>query len=155
MHGKVGHHGECRRCSRCCAYFCLEVDEPECLRDWDDFAWIIAHEGAALHISGDTWQLIVHNRCRHLDAEGRCLVYDRRPKICREHEPGECEREQDHLHDYEDVDAVLTTMEELWAFKEELTRKRRSEGARRAAKKRRERASEAKKAGLASGEDES
>jgi len=151
MHGKVTHEGECRRCARCCGYFSLEVDEPENLRDWDDFAWIIAHEGAALHVSGDTWQLVVHNRCRHLSQEGGCLVYDRRPSICKEHEPGECEREQKHIHDYDDLDAVLTTMDELWAYKKELTRRRRSEAAKKAAKKRRKRARKPRKAGLASG----
>ena len=137
MHGKVKHHGECHRCSRCCAYFCLEVDPPEELRDWDDFAWIIAHEGAALHVLGETWQLVVHNRCSHLGPEGKCLIYDRRPAICREHKPGDCERDQKHIHDYDEVDHVFATMDELWAYKRERTRRRRSEAAKRAAKRRR------------------
>lgn len=125
----------CRRCSRCCTYFCMEIDEPEDKREYDDLAWIIAHEGVSIHVSGGQWELIVHNRCRHLLPQGGCAVYDRRPTICRSHEPGECEFDQEHIHDYDDVDRVICTMDELWAFRKELISKKRSEAAKKAARK--------------------
>ena len=130
----------CNHCSRCCSYFCMEIDEPETKREYDDLAWIIAHEGVAIHVCDGEWQLIVYNRCRHLKPEGGCAIYDTRPEVCREHEPGDCEADQKHEHDYDDIEHVFTTMDELWAYKAERTRQRRSEAAKKAAKRRRRQA---------------
>jgi Fe-S-cluster containining protein len=135
--GETAIHS-CSHCSRCCSYFCMEIDEPETRREYDDLAWIIAHEGVAIHVCDGEWQLIVYNRCRHLLAEGGCAIYEKRPEVCREHEPGDCEADQKHEHDYDDIEHVFTTMDELWEYRKELIRKRRSDGARKAAKSRRE-----------------
>ncbi len=130
--------GSCSRCSRCCGYFSMDIDEPETRREYDDLAWIISHENVAIHICDGTWQVVVYNRCKHLMAEGGCAIYERRPAICREHEPGECENGQSHLHDYDDVERVFTTMDELWDYRRELISRKRSDAARKAAKTRRE-----------------
>jgi len=126
----------CQQCSRCCTYFCVEVDEPEDRRDYDDLAWMIAHENTSIHVSDDGWQLVVHNRCRYLRDGGGCAIYEKRPAICREHVPGDCEHDQKHIHDYDDVEHVFRTMDELWAYREEEIRRNRSEGAKRAARTR-------------------
>ncbi len=134
----------CHHCSKCCTYFCMEIDEPGDKREYDDYAWIIAHEDVAIHISDGEWQLVVHNRCRHLRPEGGCAIYEKRPAICREHVPGDCERDQKHRHDYDDVEHVIATIDELWAYRDEQIRKNRSEAAKRAAKKRKRAASKGK-----------
>lgn len=126
----------CNRCSRCCSYFCVEIDEPESRDEFDDLAWIIAHEGVAIHICDGDWQLIVYNRCKYLLPEGGCGIYDTRPRICREHTPGDCEFDQEHEHDYDDIEHVFRTMDDLWNYRKEQIRINRSEGAKRAAKKR-------------------
>ena len=136
----------CRQCSRCCTYFCAEVDEPETKRDYDDLAWMIAHENTSIHISDGDWQLVVHNSCRYLQPEGGCAIYDKRPAICREHVPGDCERDQAHIHDYDDVEHVFKTMDELWAYRDEIIRENRSEGAKQAAKTRKRKKREQRKA---------
>lgn len=128
----------CNHCSRCCTYFCMEIDEPETKREYDDLAWIIAHENVAIHVSEGDWQLVVYNKCRHLQPEGGCAIYDKRPAVCREHVPGDCENGQAHVHDYDDVEHVFKTMEDLWDYRKELISKKRSEAAKKAARTRRE-----------------
>ncbi len=125
----------CHHCSRCCAYFCLEIDEPQTLREYDDLAWIVAHERAAIHVLGKTWQLVVHNRCQYLGPKGECRIYESRPRICREHVPGDCEYGQKHLHDYNGVDHIFCNIDDLWAYREEQIRQRRSRAAKRRVRK--------------------
>ncbi len=126
----------CRRCARCCSYFCIEIDTPETRGDYDDLAWILAHRNVAIHVIGKTWQLMVHNRCRHLSKKEGCLIYDKRPRICRKHVPGSCEQDQKHRHDYDEVSHIFRTIEELLAYRDGEMRKKRK----KAAKRRRRRA---------------
>lgn len=108
----------CQRCARCCTYFCLQIDEPDERDDFEDLAWLLAHKGVAIHVEGKDWQLMVQNRCRFLTPEG-CAIYETRPRICREHTPGECDYERGHEHDYDDVDIAFTTLEGLYAYRDE------------------------------------
>ena len=39
----------------------------------------------------DGWYLLVNNRCRHILGDGRCGIYDDRPRICREYTNDFCE----------------------------------------------------------------
>ncbi|MFH1829418.1 MAG: YkgJ family cysteine cluster protein [Pseudomonadota bacterium] len=135
MQKKEKQPSMCHRCSRCCAYFCLEIDEPESLHEYDDLAWIVAHQKTAIHVTGKTWELVVHNPCQHLGADGVCRIYDKRPRICRKHVPGDCEFGQKHLHDYDEVDHIFCNMDDLWAYRAERIKQRRSKAAKKRARK--------------------
>lgn len=132
MKGKTHQHEPiCSRCARCCEYFCIEVDEARSKADYDDYAWILAHQDVAIHIEKKQWQLMVHNRCRYLSTKSGCLIYANRPRICREHVPGDCERDHKHRHDYQEMDRIITTVEELEAYRQEQLRERRRLAAKR------------------------
>jgi len=87
-------HPQCAQClpAKCCRYFSLEVDRPRSKRDYDDFLWMLAHENVSIYVEGKKWFLMVHNQCHFLDTDtNMCKIYDKRPKMCREHSVDDCE----------------------------------------------------------------
>jgi len=110
----------CNQCGRCCSYFCVEVDAPESMSDIDDYVWILAHQDVAIHVEGDSWSLMVKSKCRYLYKKGHCKIYDRRPRICRGHEPGLCEFDSKTDHEYDDLDYVFTDIDALIAHGKKL-----------------------------------
>ena len=135
MKGKKGHDIDtCQKCNRCCSYFCVEVDPPESRSEIDDYIWILAHEGVSIHVEEDIWNLMVKNRCRYLGDKSECTIYDRRPVICRKHEPGTCEFNSESDHDYDDVDHIFDDIEKLQAYGDKLFPKKEKK---RLSKKRR------------------
>ena len=104
----------CKQCGRCCGYFCVELDAPSSKSDIDDYAWILAHEGVAIHIESGDWHLMVRAKCKFLQGNSGCKIYNDRPRICRQHEPDACEYDSSSDHEYDDVDHVITDLDELY-----------------------------------------
>lgn len=83
----------CERCTGlCCRYFALPLDNPEEWKDYDDIRWYLAHENVTVFVDEGQWYVNVNNPCRHLDANHRCGIYDRRPKICRAYKTDDCDQ---------------------------------------------------------------
>ncbi|MEM9366048.1 MAG: YkgJ family cysteine cluster protein [Planctomycetota bacterium] len=82
----------CEHCTaKCCRYFALPIDEPVNRRDFDYIRWYLLHDRATVFVDEDTWYLLVHTTCRHLQDDHRCGIYETRPQICREYTTDECE----------------------------------------------------------------
>ena len=79
--------------SKCCTYFCFQIDTPDDFGEFEDIRWFLCHEGVSVHVDekGD-WYISIANRCGKLDARGRCTIYDDRPVICRKYPPDQCDR---------------------------------------------------------------
>jgi Fe-S-cluster containining protein len=93
-------------------YYSVEIDEPENAKDYDDLLWIIAHRDAEIYVMDDRWYLLVHAPCRFYDPFKGCLIYPKRPRICRKHTWEECEFEDDydfdlHFHNYEELERFI------------------------------------------------
>lgn len=95
--------GECL-CSycpaKCCNYFALPIETP---KNWDDFEfirWFLFHDRAAIFIEDGSWYLLVYTRCKHLQADNRCGIYETRPQICRDYSTDNCEYEDDWVYDH-------------------------------------------------------
>ncbi len=133
----------CQQCAACCTYFCIEIDEPDTRSEVDDLAWILAHQGAEIHVGNDeAWNLYVRNRCSYLGEDNRCTIYERRSRICRKHMPGRCDHGMASPKEYDDIEHVFQTDLELWDYwkdmeraKRRLQRERRKRAAKRMAKK--------------------
>jgi len=105
----------CATCrpAKCCQYFSLEIDRPRSKKDYDDLLWFLAHEAVSIYIWKKSWYLMVHNRCLFLDRESNlCAIYDKRPRICREHSVEECEYDSDyefdeHFKSYQELERWL------------------------------------------------
>ena len=90
----------CEYCNgRCCRYFALPLDEPV---DWEDFEhlrWYVLHEFATVFTEDNQWYLLVHTKCKNLDAANRCTGYENRPTICRSYTTARCEYADDWVYD--------------------------------------------------------
>jgi Fe-S-cluster containining protein len=114
----IGKKNPCTECipAKCCMYFSIEIDEPENKKDYDDLLWIIAHRDAEIYVNDDRWYLMVQTPCRFYDPIKGCLIYPKRPRICRAHSTGECEFEDDydfelHFHSYEELERYIRNNE--------------------------------------------
>jgi Fe-S-cluster containining protein len=99
--------------AKCCRYFALPIEEPETFEDFEYIRWFLLHERATVFKEKDTWYLLVHTTCRHLQADNRCGIYETRPKICQEYSTKDCEYEDDWTYDFylETADQVAEYME--------------------------------------------
>jgi Fe-S-cluster containining protein len=93
-------------------YLSVEVDEPESKKDYDDMLWLIAHRDVEIYMDEGRWYVMVQNPCRFYDPRKGCLIYPKRPRICRNHTWRECEFEDDydfelHFHSYEELDRYI------------------------------------------------
>lgn len=138
----------CHKCSAmCCKYYALELDEPEDRDDFEALKWYLIHDKSWIWVDGDEWYLQVDSPCRHLGPNNECTIYEKRPQICRDYgmpenleDPDEplCDYfAQDSSHDLEfrDIDSLEAYAAKFLA-KEEEKRKRRSDAAKRAWRKR-------------------
>ena len=123
----------CDKCSAlCCRYFVLEIDKPETRRQFDDVRWYLVHEGTFVFIEKKKWYLGVYARCKHLLADNRCGIYEKRPQICRDYSTENCDY---HGGDY-GWEKLFSSAEQLEVYAEEklakLALKRQRERAREA-----------------------
>jgi uncharacterized protein len=79
----------------------LQIDVPRSRSDFENIRWYVSHHGSSIYVEKKKWFLHVDSPCRHLRDDGKCGIYETRPQICREHDPGECEYDQDYHADLE------------------------------------------------------
>lgn len=83
----------CDGCDLCCRHIALEIDEPETDKEFDQIRWFLLHKDVWVFIDNDnSWNLQVNTPCEKLGENGWCSYYEKRPTICREYSPGNCER---------------------------------------------------------------
>ena len=90
----------CQHCTaKCCRYFALPIDAPKIMKDFEYFRWYLIHGRISIFVDGETWYLMVHNVCDHLQEDNRCGIYQTRPEICREYTTDDCEYDGDGQYD--------------------------------------------------------
>ena len=90
----------CAYCSaKCCRYFALPIDTPTTWDDFENMRWYMMHGAVSIFVDGDTWYLMVHADCQHLQPDNRCGIYDTRPAICRRYSTDNCEYDNDGCYD--------------------------------------------------------
>ena len=91
----------CEYCTaKCCRYFAMPIDTPEDRTDLEYIRWFLLHDRAAVFKEDDTWYLLVHTTCRHLQDDNRCGIYETRPQVCRDYSTKDCEYEDDWTYDF-------------------------------------------------------
>lgn len=112
----------CDKCSAlCCRYFVLEIDKPQTRGQFDDVRWYLVHEGTFVFIEDRRWYLGVYARCKHLQEDNRCGIYETRPKICRKYSTESCDY---HGGDY-GWEKLFSSAEQLLAYADEWLEKER------------------------------
>lgn len=92
-------HERCENCgSRCCRYFCFQIDVPDDYEEFEKLRWYLCHAGVSIHVDDEgDWYIELENQCNWLGEDGLCRSYDNRPLICRLHSPEACEMTVDEL----------------------------------------------------------
>ena len=105
----------CEKCvALCCRYFALPLDNPTDVEDYDNIRWYLMHENVVVFIENEQWFIGVLNRCKHLQADNRCGVYETRPRICRSYTTDNCEY---HGAEY-DYEELFTSADQLREYAE-------------------------------------
>jgi Fe-S-cluster containining protein len=108
--------GTCDGCGgKCCGYVCMELDAPKKVRDFEEMVYYLYHRDVRIVVAEGrdderTWYVEFATRCRHLDARGRCLIYERRPRVCRDHRIDGCE------HHHPESFTNIASVEELLGY---------------------------------------
>ena len=133
----------CEHCTAaCCHYVALPIDEPESRRDFDDIRWYLMHEGVTVFVEDGDWYLQFRARCKNLQPDFRCGIYETRPSICREYKAGDC----DYGGGEYGYDRLFTDPEQIVAFSREQSAKKTG-SAKRKTKRRKKKASRPRLAG--------
>ncbi len=104
----------CEYCTaKCCRYFALPIDKPDTVREFDFIRWFLLHDRASIFVEDESWYLLVHTECKHLQPDNRCGIYETRPEICREYTTDNCEYDEDSTYEkyFETSEQVAEYME--------------------------------------------
>jgi hypothetical protein len=88
-----GSNDACVDCpALCCHDLTTPIDRPRTREDIDDLRWYLHFTHVHVAIAGREWNIVQEGRCRYLDDDDLCTIYEHRPDKCREHGPPSCER---------------------------------------------------------------
>ncbi len=90
------------------------MDNPKTVRDYDNVRWYLMHENIVVFIEKKQWYIGILNRCKHLQTDNRCGVYETRPRICRNYDTDNCDY---HGGQY-GWDILFTSAEQLRLYAE-------------------------------------
>jgi Fe-S-cluster containining protein len=113
----------CSSCAAlCCRYFALPIENPKTPKQYDDIRWYLCHENVVVFIEKKQWYIGIMNRCKHLQGDNRCGIYEERPRICRSYSTDNCDY---HGGEY-DYEALFTSAEQLQRYATEKLARRRT-----------------------------
>lgn len=104
----------CDYCTaKCCKYFALPIETPTEQKDFDYMRWFLLHDRASVFVEDDTWYLLVHTTCKHLQSNNLCGIYHTRPQICRDYSTDNCEYEDSWTYEkyFESPEQVVEYVE--------------------------------------------
>lgn len=109
--GKLVHCFDCNQI--CCRTTVVEVEAPRTLRDYSDLLFYLFHFDTEIAVADNDgeieWYVEFMSPCRFL-SDGRCRIYEHRPKVCREYDMDHCEYNLPERFTY------LRTPEEFFAY---------------------------------------
>ena len=104
----------CDYCTaKCCRYFALPIETPTTVDDFNHMRWYMMHGHVSIFVEDETWFLMVHADCQHLETDNRCSAYSTRPHICREYTTADCEYDDDSMYD-----KLFESPEQIWEYAE-------------------------------------
>jgi len=82
----------CLTCALCCSYIAVEIDGPTSVKSATEILWHLYHHQVSVYRdTDDEWVVQFETRCRHLQPDNKCGIYETRPHICREYSEESCE----------------------------------------------------------------
>lgn len=106
----------CAKCAAlCCRYIALPIDNPETAAEYDNVRWYLMHENIHCFVDDGQWYIGFAARCKHLQADNLCGIYETRPRVCRGYDTDNCEW---HGSEYK-YEHLFTSAEQLRKFAED------------------------------------
>jgi RecJ-like exonuclease len=89
----------CNKCNgKCCKRLAVQLDNPVTLDDYEDIFWYLFHRDAWVYIDTENrWWIQFPIPCSKLDKKGKCMVYEKRPSVCRKSKVEECDANVDDI----------------------------------------------------------
>jgi Fe-S-cluster containining protein len=116
---------DCGDCAAlCCHDLSVEITRPRTRDEIESLKWQLYYDTVGIYIRSRRWHMVVKGRCKYLDDRNLCTIYDRRPDVCREHMPPDCERFEEWY------DILFTKPGEIEDYLNKSKKKRKS-GAKR------------------------
>jgi len=85
--------GLCSGCDLCCRHVALEIEKPVDKEDFEQIRWFLLHENVWIFIDyDDSWNIQFNTKCSKLNKNGLCDIYEKRPMICKNYSPEDCEK---------------------------------------------------------------
>jgi Fe-S-cluster containining protein len=121
---KLTSENKCSFCegSKCCQYITEELETPRSMHDFDHMLWQISHENIRIYKDDEGWYLLVERKCLHLQEDGRCGIYEKRPHVCRQHSNDYCEFDAPaeegfdlYFHDYAQLEKYCKKRFKSWS----------------------------------------
>jgi len=82
----------CAGCSLCCEYVNILIKKPGTKKGIDRIIWYLLH-GVTIRIDEDgDWTAYLSIKCKALNKQRLCSIYETRPQVCRNHSQEECDR---------------------------------------------------------------
>ena len=86
----------CLSCALCCSYIAVAIDGPVSVKAATEILWHLYHDYVSVYRdSDDEWMVQFETRCRHLQDDNKCAIYETRPHICRTYSELTCEVNSD------------------------------------------------------------
>ena len=114
---------KCGRCTQsiCCNSINQSIDTPRSIAEFDHLLWQVSHENVNIFKDADGWFLNILSRCQHLQNDGACGIYEKRPFVCREYDNDFCELDEPihegaelFFSDYESLDEYCRKRYKTW-----------------------------------------
>ena len=120
----------CQECkAACCKYITIFIPQPTDKEDFDNIRWYLCHEGVSVFQDDEKdWAVVIPTRCKMLNKDYTCKIYDERPEACRDYDARECENTNEdggYLQFFEDVDELEEYLDHRWQRNKSSKRKRR------------------------------
>lgn len=81
----------------CCRYISVHIDTPRNKVDFDEIRWFVSHENVVVYKDeDDDWLVEFLTPCKFLK-NNRCEIYESRPDVCREYDPGGCAASEEEI----------------------------------------------------------
>lgn len=105
----------CTTCNgACCRYVSVRLEAPRSRRDFDEIIWFVCHDNVVVYKDTDNdWLVEMMTPCLFLKGN-KCGIYDNRPKVCRDYDPGNCT----HISGRADAKVVFASPDDVREFTE-------------------------------------
>ena len=98
--------------SACCYDVQISIGEAVDFQFWGDARWMVAHKNVSVckRLDENEWVVIFKTPCEKLTSDGRCEIYETRPKLCEEYSRHTCIMNSPQMAEFE---LEFDTVEEM------------------------------------------